>query len=141
MDLSMFPDVPELDDETFGPGAVQALNEDKLKDLNTLYIAEITTALQYSPRSLDTIKTQYDEDYFNIFQSDNSTYEEKYDRFNELVLTAKKQNNVFNRGGTIRSKRSKTKRSKTKRTKKSKRIKSKRTKKSKRSNNKRSKRN
>ena len=148
MDLSMFPDVPELDDETFGPGAVQALNEDKLKDLNTLYIAEITTALQYSPRSLDTIKTQYDEDYFNIFQSDNSTYEEKYDRFNELVLTAKKQNNVFNRGGTVRrkrsnskrsnSKRSKSKRSKTNRTKKNKRANNNSTKKSKRSNNKRS---
>jgi hypothetical protein len=140
MDLSIFPDVPELDDETFGPGAVQELNEDKLKDLNTLYIAEITTALQYSPRSLETIKNQYDEDYFNIFQSDNSSYEEKYDRFNELVLTAKRQNNVFNRGGkgiyrkknrrTVRHKRSnKNKRSNKKRTNK------------KRTNKKRSKRN
>ena len=126
MDLSMFPDVPELDDETFGPGAVQALNEDKLKDLNILYIGEIITALQYNPHSLDTIKIQYDEDYFNIFQADNSTVEEKNDRFNELIGKAKKQNNIFNRGGkyiyrkksrrTIRRKRSNKKRSNKKRT-------------------------
>ena len=125
MDLSMFPDVPELDDETFGPGAVQALNEDKLKDLNILYIGEIITALLYNPHSLDSIKIQYDEDYFNIFQAYNSTVEEKNDRFNELIGKAKKQNNIFNRGGkyiyrkksrrTIRRKRSNKKRSNKKR--------------------------
>ena len=134
MDSSMFPDVPDLDDETFGPGAVQALNEDKLKDLNTLYISEITSALQYNPNSLGALKTQYDEAYLNIFQNDNSSYEEKHDRFNELILTAKRQNNVFNRGGIYRKKSRRTVRHK--RTNK-KRTNKKRTN-NKRSNNKRS---
>jgi len=97
------------DDETFGPGAVQALNEDKLNDLNNFYIGEIITALLYNLNNLDAIKNHYDEDYYAIFQGDNTTYEEKHDRFNELIVKAKKQNNVFNRGGkgrrTIRYKR------------------------------------
>jgi hypothetical protein len=134
MDSSMFPDVPDLDDETFGPGAVQALNEDKLKDLNTLYISEITSALQYNPNSLGALKTQYDEDYFNIFQNDNSSYEEKHDRFNELILTAKRQNNVFNRGGIYRKKNKRSNRKLTKKYKRSNRKRSNR----KRSNRKRS---
>jgi hypothetical protein len=107
------------DDETFGPGAVQALNEDKLNDLNKFYIGEIITALLYNLNNLDAIKNHYDEDYYAIFQGDNTTYEEKHDRFNELIVTAKKQNNVFNRGGkgrrTIRYKRSNGKRTNNKR--------------------------
>ena len=103
------------DDETFGPGAVQELNEDKLNDLNKFYIGEIITALLYNLNNLDAIKNHYDEDYYAIFQGDNTTYEEKHDRFNELIVTAKRQNNVFNRGGkgrrTIRYKRSNGKRS------------------------------
>jgi hypothetical protein len=102
-------DYDDQDDETFGPGAVQALNEDKLNDLNNFYIGEIITALQYNLNNLDAIKNHYDEDYYAIFQGDNTTYEEKHDRFNELIVTAKRQNNVFNRGGkgrrTIRYKR------------------------------------
>jgi hypothetical protein len=103
-------DYDDQDDETFGPGAVQELNEDKLNDLNKFYIGEIITALLYNLNNLDAIKNHYDEDYYAIFQGDNTTYEEKHDRFNELIVTAKKQNNVFNRGGkgrrTIRYKRS-----------------------------------
>ena len=102
-------DYDEQDDETFGPGAVQALNEDKLNDLNNFYIGEIITALLYNLNNLDAIKNHYDEDYYAIFQGDNATYEEKHDRFNELIVKAKRQNNVFNRGGkgrrTIRYKR------------------------------------
>ena len=102
-------DYDDQDDETFGPGAVQALNEDKLNDLNNFYIGEIITALLYNLNNLDAIKNHYDEDYYAIFQGDNTTYEEKHDRFNELIVKAKKQNNVFNRGGkgrrTIRNKR------------------------------------
>jgi hypothetical protein len=108
-------DYDDQDDETFGPGAVQALNEDKLNDLNKFYIGEIITALLYNLNNLDAIKNHYDEDYYAIFQGDNTTYEEKHDRFNELIVTAKKQNNIFNRGGkgrrTIRYKRSNGKRS------------------------------
>ena len=52
------------DDETFGPGAVQELNEDKLNDLNNFYIGEIITALLYNLNNLDAIKNHYDEDYF-----------------------------------------------------------------------------
>ena len=128
------------DDETFGPGAVQALNEDKLNDLNNFYIGEIITALLYNLNNLDAIKNHYDEDYYAIFQGDNTTYEEKHDRFNELIVTAKKQNNVFNRGGkgrrTIRNKRKRSngKRSNSKRS--TKRSNSKRS--TKRSNGKRS---
>jgi hypothetical protein len=102
-------DYDDQDDETFGPGAVQELNEDKLNDLNKFYIGEIITALLYNLNNLDAIKNHYDEDYYAIFQGDNTTYEEKHDRFNELIVTAKRQNNVFNRGGkgrrTIRYKR------------------------------------
>ena len=131
------------DDETFGPGAVQELNEDKLNDLNNFYIGEIITALLYNLNNLDAIKNHYDEDYYAIFQGDNTTYEEKHDRFNELIVKAKKQNNVFNRGGkgrrTIRYKRKRSngKRSNNKRsTKRSNKRKS--NKKHKRSNGKRS---
>ena len=93
----------ELDDETFGTGAVEELNNSKIDTLNYEYINKIIIALHSQPRTrinpeLELVKNQYDADYGSIINVP-STPEEKENRFNMLIETAKKQNNYFNRGG------------------------------------------